>query len=292
MKLFVFGGSSLIGVEFIKKAVKEHHQVFSTYNKSNSINLNESAIKFCYPDDFEKIKEVILTKKPDVIVNLIAITNLEYCENNKEEVYKLNVDFPRKISEIANMSKSKVIHFSSDYVFDGEKGNYKEEDKTNPVNFYGYTKAISENEILQYHNNIVIRTAAIYDLKFKSNFLNFLFQKLSNNEKIQVYNNIQSTPIFIDDLVRTLLIIIKINESGIFHIVGDECMSKFEFAKKITKKTGFSEKLLISVSQNMEKQKIKRPKNSCLNNNKIKRVTETKFSSLDENIEKMKDNMK
>lgn len=292
MKFFVLGGSSLIGIEFIKKSKNEGHQVFSTYNKSNLISNNQSTIKFCYPDDFKKIKEIIFTEKPDVIINFIGITNLEYCENNKEEVYKLNVDFPKKISEISDEINSKFVHISSDSVFSGKKGNYKEEDKTDPINYYGYTKSISEKEVLRYQNNIIIRTAAVYDLKFKSNFLDFLFQKLLKNEKIQVYNDIKSTPILIDDLVRILLEIIEQNKSGIYHIVGNECFSKFEFAKEIAKKMGFSEKLLISVSQKMKKQKIVRPENSCLNNDKIKETIKTKFSSLSENIEKIKENLK
>ena len=96
-----------------------------------------------------EIKKKILMKKPDVIINFIGYTNLDFCENNKDEAYKLNVELPKKFLEVSSEINSKFIQFSTDYVFDGKTGNYKENDEKNPTNYYGYTKHISEIETLQ-----------------------------------------------------------------------------------------------------------------------------------------------
>ena len=289
MKILVLGGSSSIGSEFIKN-VPRKHEVFSTYNKSNLV-LETTQIKFCYPNDFMEIKKKILMKKPDVIINFIGYTNLDFCENNKDEAYKLNVELPKKFLEISSEINSKFIQFSTDYVFDGKTGNYKENDEKNPTNYYGYTKHISEIETLQNSNNIVIRTSSVYDLKYRTNFLKFVFQKLMDDKKCDAFTDVYSTPILVDDLVRITIDIIEKNERGIFHISGNECISRFEFAKKIAKIIGFNEKLVFPISQKMAKQKIFRPKDSCLNNDKIKDVIKAKFSSIDENMEKIKVNL-
>lgn len=286
MKLFVLGGSGLIGNALIKKA-SFSHEVLATYNNRNSIIPNVSMIKFCFPKDFENLKKTFVAEQPDIVINLIGVSDLDYCENNKEKAYKLNVVFTEKISKICNKINSKFVQISSDYVFDGKIGNYKENDKTNPINYYGYTKQMSEMKTLEYSNNIVIRTSLVYDLKLKTNFLKFVFEKLSNEEEIVVFDDISTTPMLIDELIEPILRIATSNKSGIFHISGDRCISRFEFAKIIAKKLGLREELIIPDSMKSIKKKISRPKNSCLNNNKIKETFGMTFLTLEENLDKL-----
>lgn len=287
MKLFVLGGSGLIGKELIKKAI-DNHQVFATYNNTKLKIPKISIIKFSFPEDLEELKKKIVVEKPNVVINLIGISKLNFCEKNKEEAYGLNVFLTDEISKICNKIDSKFVHISTDYVFDGENGNYKENDKTNPINYYGFTKQISEKKTLRYTNNIIIRTSFVYDLKFKSTFLKFILEKLNINEKVIVFNNIFTTPILVDELVESILQLIIRDKSGIFHISGDECISRFDFVKIIAKKMGYSDKLVISGSVKTIKSKILRPKNSCLNNSKIKKVLGVKFSNIEKNVDKMR----
>ena len=234
MKLFVLGGSGLIGNELVKRASLSH-KVTATYNNRNLILPNVSTIKFCFPDDFENLKNLLIKEKPDVVINLIAHTNLDFCELNKKNAYELNVILTEKISNICNKIDSKFIHISSDYVFDGKNGNYKEDDETNPVNYYGYTKKMSEIMALKNSNTIVLRTSLIYDLKLESNFIKFVFEKLSGGEKIMVFDDILTTPTLLDELIESTLKIAANNNYGIFHISGETCISRFEFAKSIAK---------------------------------------------------------
>ncbi len=287
MKLFVLGGSGFIGNELVQKA-SPSNEVLATYNNHNLIKQNFLPVKFSFPENFEILKKIIIKEQPDVIINLIANTNLDYCENNKKNVYELNVIFTEKICKLCNEINSKLIHISSDYVFDGKNGNYNENDQTNPVNYYGYTKQLSEEITLKYSKNVVIRTSSVYDLKLKTNFLKFVFEKLNKNEKVFAFNDVFSTPILIDDLVDCILKIVTYDESGIFHISGDECVSRFEFAKIIAQKLGFPEELIVPISMKSVEQNISRPQNSCLNNKKIKEIYDVQFSTLEENIGRLK----
>lgn len=279
MKLFVLGGSGLIGNELVKQASLSHN-VIATYNNRSLKLPNVSMIKFSFPDDFENIKKIIIEEKPDVIINLIAHTNLDYCESNKKNSYELNVILPEKISNICSEIHSKFIHISTDYVFDGKNGNYNESDEVNPINYYGYTKKMSEMITLKNPTTIILRTSLVYDSKLESNFLKFLFKKLNLKEKILVYDDILITPILLDELIESILTIIPSNNYGIFHISGETCVSRFEFAKYLAKVFGFNENFIIPISFNSIEHKVLRPHNTCLKNNKIKEMFEIKFSTL------------
>ncbi len=286
MKLFVLGGSGFIGNELVKKALFSN-EVLATYNNHNLIKQNVLSVKFSFPENFDTLKKKIITEHPDVIINLIANSNLKYCENNKKNAYELNVIFTEKICKLCNEINSKLIHISSDYVFDGKNGNYNENDQTNPVNYYGYTKQLSEEITLKYSKNVVIRTSSVYDLKLKTNFLKFIFEKLNKKEKVFVFNDIFITPILVDELIESILRIVTSEKSGIFHISGDQCVSKFEFVKIVAKKWGFSNELIIPTSVKSVEQKILRPSNSCLNNKKFKEIFNVQFSTLEENFDKL-----
>jgi len=286
MKLFILGGSSFIGNEFVKKA-SFSNEVFITYHRHSLIKENFSSIQFSFPENFELLKKTIISEKPDVIINFIANTNLDYCENFKENVYELNVIFTEKICKLCNEINSKLIHISSDYVFDGKNGDYHENDQTNPVNYYGYTKQLSEEIVLSNSKNVVIRTSSVYDLKLKMNFLKFVLEKLNKNEKVFAFDDVFTTPVLIDELIESILKIAASEKSGIFHISGDECISRFEFAQIIAKKLGFSDELIIPTHVQDVESKILRPLNSCLSNKKIKELFNMKFSKLDENLEKI-----
>jgi len=286
MKLFILGGSSFIGNEFVKKA-SFSNEVFITYHRHSLIKENFSSIQFSFPENFELLKKTIISEKPDVIINFIANTNLDYCENFKENVYELNVIFTEKICKLCNEINSKLIHISSDYVFDGKNGDYHENDQTNPVNYYGYTKQLSEEIVLSNSKNVVIRTSSVYDLKLKMNFLKFVLEKLNKNEKVFAFDDVFTTPVLIDELIESILKVAASEKSGIFHISGDECISRFEFAQIIAKKLGFSDELIIPTHVQDVESKILRPLNSCLSNKKIKELFNMKFSKLDENLEKI-----
>ena len=211
MKLFILGASGLLGRELTKKATLSH-KVFSTYNQNNLEPSLNSKIKFCFPDDLEILEKIIVREKPDIIINLIGKSNLNFCEQNKDIVYKLNVILTEKLTNICKKINSKIIHISTDLVFDGKDGNYEEYDKTNPINYYGYTKQLSEKIILSYSNSIIIRTSLVYDLQLKSSFLKFIFEKLSNHEIINAFDDVFTTPILVDELCESILKIIDSNE--------------------------------------------------------------------------------
>ena len=184
MKILILGGSGLLGKKLVEKA-SDSFEVISTFSNHKIEHSKSRTIRIKLPDEIFNLKSLIFNEKPNLIINTIANTNIDYCEQHKTETYLLHVEMNKQIFKLCEDVASKFIFISSDYVFDGKKGDYMEYDKTSPVNYYGETKAIAESIILQNPANTVLRSSLIYDWDPQVRFLNYVVDKLRKNENIQ-----------------------------------------------------------------------------------------------------------
>ena len=285
MKILVLGGSSLIGNFFIHNSTD--HEIITTFNKNKINTPNMISKKINLPDDWDKLQKLILEKKPDVILNTMGFSNSDFCETNLEKVYALHVQVTEKITTLCSKINSKIIFLSTDYVFDGQKGNYVETDETNPINYYGHTKNLAEKITLKNKNNLVLRTAMIYGSSPKVRFLRYVIENLSNNQEINTYDDIFNSATNLSELTNGISKAIEFNANGIYHMVGSNCVSRFDFATAVAKVFNFNEELIKPVSINSAKLKAERPVNACLNNSKAEKAFDIKFSSINEGIKQV-----
>ena len=285
MKILVLGGSGLVGDHFITNS--KSNDFITTY-KNNVTNFsNVISIKINLPQDWPKLEELILKEKPDIVLNSIAYSNSDFCETNREETYMLHVKISEKITTICSKINSKIVFLSTDYVFDGKKGNYSENDKTNPINYYGHTKDLAEKIILKNENNLVLRTAMVYGLSSKVRFLRYVIENLKKDQEINTYDDIFNSATLLDDLTNGISKAIELDASGIYHVVGSSCVSRFDFAKTVAKVFDFNENLVKPVSILSAKLKAQRPINPCLNNSKASKTFGIKFLSINEGIKQI-----
>ena len=285
MKILVLGGSGLVGDHFITDS--KSNDFITTY-RNNVINFpNVVSVKINLPQDWSKLEELILKEKPDIVLNSIAYSNSDFCETNREETYTLHVKISEKITTICSKINSKIVFLSTDYVFDGKKGNYAENDKTNPINYYGHTKDLAEKIILKNEDNLVLRTAMVYGLSSKVRFLRYVIENLKKDQEINTYNDIFNSATLLGDLTNGISKAIELDASGIYHIVGSSCVSRFDFAKTVAKVFDFNENLVKPISVLSTKLKAQRPINPCLNNSKASKTFGIKFSSINEGIKQI-----
>ena len=285
MKILVLGGSGLIGNFFIHNSTD--HEIITTFNKNKINTPNIISKKINLPDDWDKLQNLILEKKPDVILNTMAFSNSDFCETNKEKVYALHVQVTEKITTLCSKINSKIIFLSTDYVFNGQKGNYVETDETNPINYYGHSKDLAEKIILKNENNLVLRTSMVYGSSSKVRFLRYVIENLSNNQEINTYDDIFNSATNLSELTNGISKAIEFNANGIYHMVGSSCVSRFDFATAVAKVFNFNEELIKHVSINSAKLKAERPVNACLNNSKAEKTFDIKFSSINEGIKQV-----
>lgn len=187
---------------------------------------------------FAKVKK----SQAEWILHLAAKTDVDSCEKEKElgkksAAWKINVEGTRNIVEAAKAFDKRVIYVSTDFVFDGNKEFYTEDDKPKPINWYSVTKHEGEILTLSNNKNLVVRFAYPYRAKCpnKLDFVHAIFNKLSNGEKIEALTDHVFTPTFIDDIAFAIDILVDKKASGIYHVVGESFLTPFEAAQLVAR---------------------------------------------------------
>ncbi len=280
-KLLIIGGSGFVGSTLASYA-KDNYDVILTYNNNKPENSNLQSFQIDLLKNKDKIIDLIQTLKPNFIVHTAAHPSVDLCEINPNLANELHIDITKDISDICKKINAKLIYISTDAVFDGESiNNYFEFDTTNPVNHYGFTKLSAEKIILNSSNqNVILRTAVIYGWDKKSRFSNWIIDSLKERKKVDPHIDQFNTPTLVDDLVKSILKIISMNISGLYHATGSTCVNRFEFATLIADVFSFDKNLISPVTAIQKKQLAPRPKHTCLDSSLLEKTIDFKFCDL------------
>jgi dTDP-4-dehydrorhamnose reductase len=285
VKLFITGGSGLLGCKIAEIALKKY-EVYTGYCH-NKPEFGEP-VKCDLAKDTDV--EIIYKITPEVIIHTAALTNVDECETNKELAYKINVEGTKRVAEIANELGTLLVYVSTDYVFSGDNGMYKEEDEPNPMNYYGHTKLLGEK-----YCECIARPCVIYGAKPASGKVNFalwILKTLRNGEELKIVTDQFITPTLNTNLAMMLLEISERRLKGIFHTAGATRVSRYEFALRIADKLGLDKDLVISSRMEQMKWLAKRPKDSSLDTSKASGYLKEKTLDLDMALEIFKSELK
>jgi len=298
-KVCVIGASGLLGNKLTRLIAD--YDVFGTFNQAQTDCPDVQLMKL----DITKYEECesILKIRPDFIVNTAAIANVDYCERFQEKSYLVNVRGTANLAKIANKLECKLIQISTNGIFSGEKGNYKEDDEPNPINYYGKTKLESESEVRNVNDHIILRTNLLYGYIAKNllesrsehvnstNFVLWVLSELNKKKSLKIVNDQFSNPTLADNLAKVIIDCIKKDLVGTFHATDITCLNRFEFVKKIVKKFGFSEDLISEISSEEFDQLAKRPSKTCMDCSKIQK-NGINLHSVDESLDTLFDEIK
>lgn len=233
------------------------------------------------------LKELINTTAPDVIINLAAMTNVDACELNPKLAGEINV---AGLEHICDSFKGKIIHLSTDYVFDGTSGPYKEDDPLNPISIYGKTKLASEHILLEKDiKNLVIRGNVLYDYSphTSASFLNWVVSSLKGNQEIKVVEDQFNNPTWTRSMSDIIELSIENDLEGIIHWGDSVHISRFEFAKLIAKKFSLNESLIKPVLTSELNQPARRPLQSGLSTEKLVNMLDIIPPSIDDCLDEI-----
>jgi dTDP-4-dehydrorhamnose reductase len=238
-----------------------------------------------------KVKEVILDFFPDFIINAAAFTNVDKSETEKETAWKINVNGVENIAFYSWTIDAHLIHISTDYIFDGKNGPYSENDKPNPVGYYGRTKLASENSIrISGTKNTIIRTNILYGpAKYgRPDFVKWVVNSLRDNNVIRIVTDQIGNPTYIDDLVASINKIIELKKEGVYNIGGREMISRYDFTLRIADYFGLDKSLIEKIITKDLNQPAPRPLKSGLITLKAETELEYKPHTIEETFELMK----
>lgn len=268
MKVLVIGKDGQLGSELVKlipssmgTSRKDKSGIFLDLKNPNAI------------------EDIILKEMPDVVINAAAYTDVDGCDNNRSDAYAINAMAVRNIARACSVTGSYLVHVSTDYVFDGEKGRYTEDDAPNPINYYGFSKAIGEAYALSYDDSLVIRTSGVYGIKM--NFPMFVAKTLRENATVSCIDSYYS-PIHATMLAEAIKEIMEKRLYGILNVSGER-ISRYDFALKI-KETLKIETGTVKLAKDVPRLKARRPYDSSLDNGKALRMLSTKFNDIDRSI--------
>ena len=217
----------------------------------------------------KRVAEIIRDYKPDIIIHLAAMTDVDGCEKTPEIAFDVNV---KATENLLTSFKGKFIYISTDYVFDGEKGPYLEDDKVNPMSVYGKTKLYGENLVQQSDIDWVILRSNIifsYSDRTKASFVNWVVDSLKKRQMITVVNDQWNNPTWTNDLAKVISKIIEKDINGLYHYGGGDYLNRLEFAKMIASTFGLDGSLIKPITTSELNWLAQRPLKSGLYTNKI-----------------------
>jgi dTDP-4-dehydrorhamnose reductase len=285
-KLLITGASGLLGSKLQKIAEGKFNLILLHNTRPlspNSLELNITNQK--------EVTKLFNDLKPEIVIHTASETNVDKCELQKEHAWKTNVEGTCNIARACKEIDAKLAYISTDYVFDGEKGNYKEEDKPNPISYYGITKLEGENQVIQNcDDHVILRTSVIYGWhQWKQNFATWIINQLRQNKEITVVDDHYNTPTLADNLAEMTIEALQSDLHGLYHASGIEKISRYDFAIQIAGTFRLNPNLVkpIKMSQ-LTAWVAKRPRNSSLNMDKIQKHLKTKPLNITDGLNKMK----
>lgn len=240
--------------------------------------------------DLQSIKPTITKLKPDAIIHTAAYTDVDGCETNRDVALKLNADATEHVSLAADEIDAHLTHISTDYVFDGEKGRYGEDDGLNPINYYGYTKLEGELRVQTSTKDwCIARTSAIYGWGGeKKNFATWLLANMSAGKQVKVVTDQYVSPTLNTNLAEMVLEISEKKLTGVLHIAGASRASRYEFAVELAKVFNQNPDLIKRAKMEEMTWPAKRPKDSSLDVSRCARLLKSKPLEISDALTAMK----
>ena len=279
IKVLVIGGSGFVG---------SHLMRYYAASGTSSTGL-DGLIKLDIRDN-NQIKQVIGDTNPELVINSSGLTNVDYCETHPEEALEINGTAVGNIADCAEENGSILCHISTDYVFPGSSGNYREEDRSDPVNKYGISKKIGE-EMLNGRKNIILRISTPYGINYsrrKKTFLEFVVSNLNEGKKIRIVTDQFTTPTYVNEISLSIEKLYNARKYGTYHLGSNECLSRYDFSLLIADAFSLDRSLIEKAKTGELNFVARRPLNVCMNCSKIREIMN--ISDIKSNLKEIRKN--
>jgi dTDP-4-dehydrorhamnose reductase len=244
MKLLITGASGLLGINLAMEAMREHEVIGVDRGRLKSAPFPVTKTNFFNRHAFDSALD---STRPDWVINCAALANLEECEKHPGQAKILNTDLPRELADACAKRNTKFIHLSTDAVFDGTRaGVYTEEDEPNPQGVYSQTKLDGERAVLETNPSAIIARVNFFgwSLGGRRSLGEFFVNNLSEGRNVNGFTDVIFCPMWVNHLAQTLIAMLEKNLSGLYHLVGAQPMSKYQFGAEIARTFGLRADLI------------------------------------------------
>jgi len=250
MRILITGASGLLGINLALEYAAEH-TVFGTVNTHGldtsllptSRRFNSTQIDLLAKGSLETVLEL---SQPDWVIHCAALADLEACEDNPTLAMQINAELPGRLAQLVRLRGARLIHISTDAVFDGLRGGYKESDTPNPLSTYAKSKLAGEIAVQQADPSAFIARVNLYgwSISGRRSLAEFFFNNLKVSQSVKGFTDVIFCPLLVNHLAVLLMKALKLGLSGIYHLVSSENLSKYEFGIRLAKLFCFDESLI------------------------------------------------
>jgi dTDP-4-dehydrorhamnose reductase len=269
--LLVVGGSGLVGGK-VCEAAREAYQVVGTRRGPAPKIPRVRFVEF-HKERVEEGTALVRELKPTAVVDTAAMHNVDRCEVEQDLAWQVNAGSTGNLARVAQDVGARYLFVSTDFVFDGTKGAYREGDVPRPVNYYGETKLAGEHAVLAASaDHLVVRPSVVFGWDdTRLNFATWVLTSLKEGKPINIATDWIGSPTFADSLAAGMLKLLKVPDGGLYHLAGADALSRHDFAVRLAKTFGLDVRLVKPVQSADLNLKARRPPDSSLSSAKAKR---------------------
>jgi len=284
----VLGGTGLLGSEFVNELSKSH-SVAATFHEVQPFKAGRVNWRKLNAIDLVSINELIYLLRPKVVINCIALTDVDKCELYPKLAADLNHLLPQTLAKICSELGIYLIHISTDHYDSSLRIPRKEQDVVFGINQYGITKMQGENSILDLNvSALILRTNFFsYSLLRSNSFLNWIVNNLEKDQIIKGFTDIEFSPISIAELISCTFVLQEMRISGIVNVSSNKSISKYDFISLVAKAFNFEANLIEPSVSDEVKGRVRRPTYMSLDNERLSSIMQRKMISLDSMIDQV-----
>ena len=285
--LLVVGGSGLLGGK-VCAAARETYHVVGTH-RGTPPTIERVRFVELHKERVDEGMALVRKLKPAAVVDTAAMHNVDRCEEERDLAWQVNAGSTGALARVAQDIGARYVFVSTDFVFDGTKGPYREEDVARPVNYYGETKLAGEHAVLAASgDHLVVRPSVVFGWDdTRLNFATWILTSVKDGKDVNVATDWIGSPTFADSLAAAILKLLAVPDGGVYHIAGVDALSRYDFAVRLAKAFALDVGLVRPVRSADLKLKARRPADSSLSSAKAKRHR-VAIGSADEGIAAMK----
>lgn len=269
MRILITGASGLLGLNLALETAKEH-VVYGTA-KDHLLNTRDFTV---LPGDLlapGAVEQVLDQAQPDWVIHCAALANVDACEADPVLARKANTHLPAKLATHVARGGARLVHISTDAVFDGKRGNYREDDIPNPLGVYARSKLDGETAVIQANPDAIVARVNLFgwSLSGRRSLGEFFVRNLLAGKQVNGFTDVYFCPLLANDLAHLLVKMLQKRLSGLYHVVSPECLSKYEFGLRVANKFGLDASLITPTSVEQGGLLAARSPNLTLRTNKL-----------------------
>ncbi len=288
-RILVTGASGLVGSHILFLCSPD--EAIGTYREHRP----HDTVYPYKPVDFHNIDQIepfLREIHPDICIHAAAMSQLDWCEDHPESAVRVNAEAPLVMATVARDLGCRFVLISTDMVFDGLKGWYREDDAASPINRYGQTKLTAERSVLQaYPGALVVRIALVYGMPVApgrgQSFLNWLLNHLQAGRSVKLFSDQYRTPVEVRECAEAILALALSDAEGVVHVAGAERLDRFTFGEYVADAFHLDRQLLKRVSMQDVAMKAPRPADVSMKTDRLERILGRRLSTCREGLQRI-----